>query len=70
VSEHGDHRLLVLELGAGTAIPTIRWHSERLGRRAGATVVRVNPREPEIGAPHLSIASGAREALSRIDAAL
>jgi NAD-dependent SIR2 family protein deacetylase len=65
----GDH-LVVVELGAGSAIPTIRWHSERLGRRAGATVIRVNPREPEIGSPHLSIASGARAALELIDVAL
>jgi len=65
----GD-RLAVLELGAGTAVPTIRWHSERLGRREGATVVRVNPREPQIGPPHLSIAEGAGAALAAIDRAL
>jgi NAD-dependent SIR2 family protein deacetylase len=70
VERHGDQRLVVVELGAGGAIPTIRWHSERLGRQPGATVVRVNPREPEIGPPHLSVASGAREALRAIDAAL
>ncbi|MFL5301313.1 MAG: SIR2 family NAD-dependent protein deacylase [Anaeromyxobacteraceae bacterium] len=70
LDRHERDRLVVLELGAGTAIPTIRWTSERLGGRAGATVVRVNPREPEIEAPHFSIAGGAREALERIDAAL
>jgi NAD-dependent SIR2 family protein deacetylase len=70
LDDHGDGHLVVIELGAGSAIPTIRWHSEQLGRRPGATVVRVNPREPEIRAPHLSIASGAREALERIDEAL
>jgi NAD-dependent SIR2 family protein deacetylase len=63
-------RLAVVELGAGTAIPTIRHTSERLGGSAGATVVRINVREAEIGAPHLSIAAGAREALKRIDALL
>jgi NAD-dependent SIR2 family protein deacetylase len=62
----GD-RLVVIELGAGSAVPTIRWHSERLGRRDGATVIRVNPREPEIRAPHLSIAEGALAALRAID---
>ncbi len=62
-------RLLVVELGAGTAIPTIRWTSERLGR-GDACVVRVNPREPDISAPHLSIQAGALEALAGIDAAL
>ena len=64
----GD-RLLVLELGAGTAVPTIRHTSEALGR-GGACVVRVNPREPAIGAPHLSIVAGALEALEGIEKAL
>jgi NAD-dependent SIR2 family protein deacetylase len=68
----------VVELGAGTAIPTIRLTSERLGA-AGATVVRINPREPcfdrlgmsgSIRTPHLSIACGAREGLRAIDRAL
>ena len=69
LSDQGGEGLVVVELGAGSAIPTIRFTSERLGR-GGATVVRVNPREPEIDAPHLSLASGAREALEKIDAAL
>ena len=68
--EHAGDRVVVLELGAGTAIPSIRWHSQRLGRAPGALVVRVNPREPEIGPPHLAIASGALAALERIDEAL
>jgi NAD-dependent SIR2 family protein deacetylase len=62
-------RLLVVELGAGSAIPTIRWTSERLGR-GDACVVRINPREPSIGPPHLSIPAGALEALAAVDAAL
>jgi NAD-dependent SIR2 family protein deacetylase len=62
-------RLLVVELGAGTAIPTIRWTSERLASGDGR-LVRINPREADAPAPHLSIAAGALEGLSRIDAAL
>jgi NAD-dependent SIR2 family protein deacetylase len=69
LEEVAGRRRVVVELGAGTAIPTIRWTSEQLGR-GGARVVRVNPREPEIPAPHLSIAAGALEALSGIDRAL
>jgi NAD-dependent SIR2 family protein deacetylase len=70
VDERRDAPLAVVELGAGTAIPTIRHTSEWLGSSAGATVVRINVREPEIAAPHLGIAAGAREALERIDALL
>ncbi len=66
LEEHGD-RLLVLEIGAGTAVATIRWLTERLGRAAGAVVVRVNPREPDIRPPHLAMAVGGLEALEGID---
>ena len=70
LEEHGEERLAVLELGAGTAVATIRHLSERLGRGPGATVIRVNPREADIRAPHLGIAAGALEALRGIDRAI
>ncbi|HTP52400.1 MAG TPA: Sir2 family NAD-dependent protein deacetylase [Anaeromyxobacteraceae bacterium] len=66
LEERGE-RLLVLEIGAGTAVATIRWITERLGRGEGATVVRVNPREPDIRPPHLAMPVGALEALAGID---
>ncbi len=66
--EGGD--MVVVEMGAGTAIPTIRNMSERLGRRRGTTVVRINPREPWIDAPHLSIPEGSLSALRAIGAFL
>ncbi len=61
-----DGPLTVVELGAGTAVPTVRFTSEHLVRSAGATLVRVNPREH--GAPDGAIALpitalGALEAL-------
>ncbi len=70
LEEHGEDRLAVLELGAGTAVATIRWITERLGRTPGATVIRVNPREADIRAPHLSVAAGALEAIRGIDRAI
>jgi len=54
-------------MGAGSAIPTIRSLSERLGFRHQAKVIRINPREPQICAPHLSFACGAVEALEQIE---
>jgi NAD-dependent SIR2 family protein deacetylase len=62
--------MVIVEMGAGTAIPSIRFASESLGRRPGAVVVRINPREPRIDAPHLSLPVGALEGLRAIDAAL
>lgn len=56
---------VVIELGAGTAVPTVRHHSERLVG-LGATLIRINPREP--GGPRgtLELAMGAAEALARL----
>jgi NAD-dependent SIR2 family protein deacetylase len=62
-------RLFVIELGAGTSVPTIRFTTERVGRTE-AFVVRVNPRESDIIPPHLSIPTGALFAIEGIDEAL
>lgn len=70
VAEVAGARLLVVELGAGTGIPTIRMTSERLAARGNAALVRVNPREPAAPPPHLSLAAGALAALAGIDRAL
>ncbi|WP_244815253.1 Sir2 family NAD-dependent protein deacetylase [Caballeronia sp. Lep1P3] len=63
----GVQRLVVVELGAGRALPTVRRFSERHGPR----VIRINPREHAI-APNagVGIASGAKETLLRLDRAL
>jgi len=70
LTDHRDGRLVVIEMGAGTAVPTIRYTSERVGSSCGATVIRINPREAQIGPPHLSISCGAVEGLRGIEAAL
>ncbi|SJZ70495.1 NAD-dependent protein deacetylase, SIR2 family [Trichlorobacter thiogenes] len=68
LDQQGDKKIVVIEMGAGTAIPTIRATSERLGwRHVGATVIRINTREPEIAAPHIGLACGALEGLMAID---
>ena len=41
--------LTVLELGAGTNVPTVRMFSERIARGPRRTLVRINPREPQLG---------------------
>lgn len=57
---------VVLELGAGTAIPSAR----RAGEALGAPLVRINPREPEVrGGEDVGLAAGALAALQAIDRA-
>lgn len=60
-------RKAVIEIGAGTAIPTIRSLSERIGWKKHTTVIRINSREPLIRSPHISVPSGALEGLRCID---
>jgi NAD-dependent SIR2 family protein deacetylase len=40
-------RLVVVEIGAGSAVPTVRRQAELASAASGA-LVRINPREPEV----------------------
>jgi NAD-dependent SIR2 family protein deacetylase len=58
--------LVVVELGAGQAVPTVRRYSELASAATGA-LIRVNPREPRIRHGRgVSIAAGALETLRQI----
>ena len=59
-------RIAAIELGAGTAIPTVRLECTQ---RAGV-LVRVNPREPQTPPGGIALPAGALEAILRIDEAL
>lgn len=63
-----DSRLVVVECGAGTAVPSVRNFSEFLVRSAGARLIRINPREPEVPKRQIGLPSGALDALRRLDA--
>jgi hypothetical protein len=66
---NAEKPLAVIELGAGTAVPTIRRLSERLVRRGGR-LIRINPREAQVPAGEHGLALGALEGLRRIEAVL
>lgn len=63
-------RIAVIEIGAGTAIPTIRATSEEIGRMQNATVIRINLREAAISPPHLSLPCTGLAGLTALDALL
>lgn len=64
-------RIVVIEMGAGTAIPSVRHFSHGLSREHGARIVRVNPREFDVpSSGDIGIACGSLAALRGIDAAL
>jgi NAD-dependent SIR2 family protein deacetylase len=73
-------RLVVVELGAGKAIPTVRMRAERTattaaanGRRSGGSLIRINPDPAAAAAPPgagVALPAGALAALTAIDARL
>jgi NAD-dependent SIR2 family protein deacetylase len=63
----GDARLVILELGAGEAVPTVRRTMEGLARRHCGTLIRINPREPDVPRGHFALPLGALAALSALD---
>jgi hypothetical protein len=63
-----DANLAVVECGAGTAVPAVPLRSEQVARRRGATLVRINPREPNVPpGQHIGLAQGAAAALAAIE---
>ncbi len=52
-------RICVIELGAGLAVATVRRFSEGIVKELGATLVRINLRDPEVPRGQIGVALGA-----------
>jgi hypothetical protein len=63
----GSARLVVVECGAGEAVPTVRIACERVARLLGGTLIRINLRESEVPPGHVSLPVGALAALRALD---
>ena len=62
--DKGEHNIVILEFGAGTAIPSIRLIGEFIHNTVeGARLVRINPRESQGPENIISIAKGALDAI-------
>jgi NAD-dependent SIR2 family protein deacetylase len=65
---HNLARVVVVEMGAGTTIPSVRHFSHRMSYEHGARIIRINPREPEVPSTRdVGIAMGSLEALRAIN---
>lgn len=62
--------MVILEIGAGTAVPTIRRISERVVQRRRTTLVRINPDAQEADDGTMLVPLPALQALTLIDAAM
>jgi NAD-dependent SIR2 family protein deacetylase len=60
----------VVEIGAGTGIPSIRMLGEGLMTRVNVSLIRINPREPGGPKGTISIQAGGLAGIDAIDAAL
>jgi NAD-dependent SIR2 family protein deacetylase len=61
-----NRRLVVIEIGAGMAVPTVRIECEAAGHK----LIRINPRQYEVTDGGISLPLGALEGLRAIDACL
>ncbi len=62
----GCARLAVIELGAGSAIPTVRRTSEQVLQKISGTLIRINPRENCAQNGNIGLPFGAAEGVRRI----
>lgn len=61
-------KIVIVECGAGSAIPTVRHFGEGVAREfESAVLIRINPRDPEVPSGNIRIPLGSGEALSAID---
>lgn len=67
LDQNKGHEIIVFEIGSGPHVQSIRKKTRRLGIDYNAKIVRINPKDFKIKAPHIGISKGALEALSEID---
>lgn len=61
-------RPVVVEIGAGTAIPSVRMFGQTVVAAHGGRILRINPREPAIAAAFgVGLAGGAVQTLTALD---
>ena len=62
--------LAIVEIGAGTSVPTVRWECEQLVVSHGASLIRINPREPNVPRGCIGIDQNGLAAIEAIAKAL
>jgi NAD-dependent SIR2 family protein deacetylase len=59
-------KLVVLEIGAGEAVPTVRHLSESVARKLNGRLIRINPRDFQVPEGHIPIPANAEEGILNI----
>lgn len=61
-------KVVIVECGAGSAIPTVRHFSEQIAQAFNGLLIRINIRESDAPSGHIGLPMGAKDALSAIAA--
>ena len=61
-----NKKIAIIECGAGTAVPTVRYNSEKILSRYDSKLIRINIRDPEVPSGQIGISGGAEETLKKI----
>ena len=61
-----QRKLVIIEIGAGTAVATVRFTSEQTARNHDAVLIRINPRDYQAPQGHISLPVGAKEGIDRL----
>lgn len=64
--QQDQQRLAVIELGAGTAVATVRYTSENIARAFNGRLIRINPRDYHVPQGHIGISLNAAEGIRRV----
>jgi NAD-dependent SIR2 family protein deacetylase len=60
-------RLAIVEIGAGTAVATVRRQSEWIARRFQANLIRINPRDHQLPpGPHVALTTGGAQGINSL----
>jgi NAD-dependent SIR2 family protein deacetylase len=61
-----NSQLVIIEVGAGEAVPTVRHLSEGIAAQHAATLIRINPRDCQVPAGHYALPLGAAEGIKQL----
>jgi len=61
-----NSNLAIIELGAGVAVPTVRYKSESFARYPNATLIRINPQDYSVPDGNVSIPLSSLEGMCKI----
>ncbi len=70
LKENRDLSMVVIEVGAGKSVPTVRYNCERYAQMMGCRLIRINPKDADGPEGTISIWGRALESILKINHAM